>query len=166
MGMTDEATWMEMTSLPCWSPLSGLPAPPTLLAEGLYQWSENAFLLAMPYGADLVRDPARGPFITIVAWAVSPGAARRVYLDEWEGDDGVTVAPPPFVLPPSCEPRYPILLERAKAGRASALESASYRSPDGVFISKSISAVEWRYYFRSPHIESHEMPFVVERRLS
>ena len=164
--MTDEDAWKELTSLPCWTPLSGLSAKPTHLADTLYQLSERVFLLAMPYGKDLANDPKKGPFITMTTWAISRRAARRVYLKEKEADDGSTGVPPSYVLPASCEPRYGALLSHASPENHGVCESASYRFPDGAFISKSISAGAWTYYFRSSRISSKEMSFVVERSLS
>ena len=164
--MTGNEAWRRLCSVACWTPLSVVGVPCAPVRDTLYRCGEDAFVLAMPYRADLVRDPDNGPFVTVVIWAVSEGAARRVCLLEREQDDDAPGAPPAAMLPPSCTPTYGCVLEAVRILGAAPVESASYRvASDGAFLYRSIAVGRWSYHFRGRDDDSGETPFVIQFRL-
>jgi hypothetical protein len=163
--MADEL-WRYLQDIPCWTPLKSVRLSASCVGESLYRCSPSAFLIAQPYRANLVPDREAGPFLTMFAWAVSEGAAKRVYLRQKEEDELRRGQPPEEMLPPGCEATYRALLGATRAAGADSSETASYRiASDGAFLYRSIHAGRWNYYFRGRRDRATESPFVIECRL-
>jgi hypothetical protein len=158
--------WAELMGFTDWKPLAQLPWPTTMLSDGLRQISSNAFVFVVPYNRMLESD-GDGPYITLLWWAQSPGAARRAADGILEADDGVDGELPPGELLIEGARSYGDLLTAVKRTCPSgSIESASYDT-QGRFLHAQIWAANFKFYFRDQRTPADGLPFAIsvsERR--
>jgi hypothetical protein len=153
--------WRDLLSVRRWSPLSALSCEARHLDDTLYAVGEEKYLLAVPYGKNLIRTP-EGPFVTMAIWAESAGAARRATLMEIERDevDGGSIEPPfELLVPAHGASKYDGI---RKAATRPGCERGQYRvAGDGRFIQKVIEIGPATYCFRSATRLAAESPYVI-----
>lgn len=159
--------WSELINIPKWTSISKLGVDLTEIEEDFYQISNNQYCLSAPYSSMSLEVAPGGPFITAFLWACSEGAAKRVYLNEIEGDDTVNLSPPPEILPHPDQQTYKDIVNGLKALRCkSVLEHASYRIvSDGAFIHRVIESEIASYFFRKPEYDDSEVPYAIQWNL-
>jgi hypothetical protein len=157
--------WRSAKQCLPWCPLSDFPFEASLLSGGLLRVGSDAFVFTVPYDQHLAKTPL-APYVTLLVWAPSEGAALRALESEIEKDDGVSGEPPPEMLFDPNAKTYAAIVRAAKqqyGGEFS--EHASYRiATDGAFIQKSVSAGPFEYCFRSPSRVGAEAPFAIKYR--
>src|SRR4051812_23867681 len=144
-------TWSELKRFASWTPLRQFPTPLHFLSDGLAMISDCSFFYVVPYNRQLIKT-AEGPYITLLIWAQSPGAALRATESQIEKDDGsANFQPPPeLLLSPDAATYGSILRQVPDRGDVSVMEHADYRiAGDGAFVHRTISVgYEFEFYFR------------------
>lgn len=137
--------WMDVLA---WTPLSTLPST-TPVTERIYKIDEMAFLVAQEYNAHLVEDGS-GPYATILAWAPTAGALKRVLDLHVEADEGLGSPVPHEMLLPGSDGTYGSLLRLARTrSHGSYLEHAAYRiAGDGRFVCRTLDVGPFEFHFR------------------
>jgi hypothetical protein len=164
-------TWSELKRFASWTPLRQFPAPLHFLSDGLAMISDCSFFYVVPYNRQLIKTP-EAPYITLLIWAQSPGAALRAMDRQIAKDDGsTTFQPPPELLLSPDSATYGSILRQARVrGDVSVMEHASYRiADDRAFIHRAISVgSEFEFYFRGRENDHGEKPYAIrysERRV-
>lgn len=158
-------TWSELKQFASWTPLRQFPTPLHFLSDGLVMISDSSFFYVVPYNRQFIKTP-EAPYITLLIWAQSPGAALRAMDSQIEQDDGSTnCQPPPELLLSPDSVTYGSILRQARIrGDLSVLEHASYRSADdGAFIHRTISVgSEFEFHFRGRENDDGEKPYAIQ----
>jgi hypothetical protein len=143
-------TWTEWKNVDAWPSVAAVAPGAVALADDLFAIGGDTYLFAVPYDAKLRRGQPGAPFATMVVWAPSEGAARRVCRTEIEADaDAVSKPPPPELLPAEGVVGYAAILKAARQRDANVGEVAAYRiATDGAFIHREITWGRSRFYFR------------------
>lgn len=161
MATVSEDNWAVLCRTPPWTPLRDLNGDAILVERNLYRVGRSAYAVAVPITQDLVEGDPRAPFLTIIYWAPSDGAARRVALNRVDTDDGATGMPPQSLCVRVGVPTYSSILE---AGRLNAkggpTERATYAS-DGRFVHKVIDLENRRFCFRGVDVDDAETPYAI-----
>lgn len=119
--------WSELIKIPKWASVSDVGLDLIEIEEDFYKITENQYCFSVPYNSVSLEEAPSGPFITAFLWACSEGAAKRMYLNEIESDDGVSVLPPPEILPSPDKKSYREILERLKGlGCKAVMEHAGF----------------------------------------
>jgi hypothetical protein len=161
-----DASWQDLLDLRTWTPLRQTGIETTRLSENVRRVSRGKYLVVVE--SDLSGDVAGGPYVTMVAWAETDGAALRA-VDaalERDAEPDHDQMPPPELLPEPTASGYATILSALKRRGESVLESGEYRiATDGAFLHKVIRATAATYYFRSPVEIGDEKPFAVTHRI-
>lgn len=153
--------WKALRAVPAWTPLRDLGWQTTHVGSELYYLGDSTYVLAQPITRSLETGHPDAPFVTMLFWATSHGAARRAALNQVDADDGATGAPPAVLCPTTDLPTYRALLEAARShGKRRIIERATYAA-DGRFVHKLIDFLESQFYFRKVEIDPGEMPYVI-----
>ncbi len=158
--------WTELKRTRRWTPLSQVSPQALRVSTGVYRHDPNAYLICMPYGADLVERPG-GPFVTALLWAADDGAAMRSQAMDIEEDYRADVVPPDEMLLAPGLRTYRAIMREVRSGRHGEFkEWADYRTAmDGRFVQRTVSVGAYHFHFRSPE-EVDEPCFAVRFRLS
>ena len=166
MAAMNEGDWSKLCHLPAWIPICELDWDTTLVESDVYRIGEGAYALAQPITRDLREGDPRAPFLTVLYWAPSDGAVRRVALNHIDDDDGAEATPPRVLWMNAELPTYGVLL---RAGRAHAEEGCTERATyaaDGRFVHKVIDFGNRQFYFRQVDVNLSERPYAVGVLLS
>ena len=167
MAVSARLGWRDLLRLREWMPLAAVPVETVGLSENVRKIEAGKYLVVVE--SNLVGEMAHGPYVTMVAWAESDGAAVRAIDGALEADKERTeVTPPPDELLPEvgAAAYVPIIGALKKKGEP-VLESGEYRiGSDGAFLHKVIRSSCAAYYFRSPEPLENEAPFSITHRIA
>jgi len=157
--------WSTCKRIAAWTPLSKIALPAANVSPSIFQIEDEAFFIAQDYNAVIVEDGA-GPYVTLLAWAPTLGALRRVLNLEAEADELVERMPPTEMLLPGSNAEYGSLRRVARAGpRTSWLEHAAYRiAGDGQFSHRTLEVDSFAFHFRNRG-GTKDTPFCIYYRL-
>lgn len=145
-------------------PLSDYDVSPIVsFWDRLHEVGTSAFLYAVPYGPDL-RPSALGPRITVVLWAPSRGAAKRIMSLRLKDDDGACGTLPAELVPAGAVPQYGSIFAALRSSDRNAFDAASYRTHDDKFNHRFIATPRVTFYFRDRD-DNSEPPFGAAVRL-
>lgn len=145
------------------TPIRALAPHPTAIGPELYRIADEVYALAFPDRSEgtLQGEP---PFVSILYWAASDGAARRAAIRDVDSDDGAVSPPPAALWGEAGAPDYRSLRAYGRASRPGGiLERASYRM-DGRFIHGVLDLGATEYYFREPEIDDGAVPYAIALR--
>ena len=169
---TEIIDWDELKCIPSYAPLAELPYVRKQLDERLFQLREDIYLAAVPTNPIGERD--RGPYVTMVMWAESEGAAKRSFNGDVEADVSQPFSSPPAeILLPGAALTYGEIIAALKERGLyeSSLRYAKYRMTDGIFINAIIDTQvdnggrRYRFCFRSPECEESAVPYAIHHVL-
>jgi|SRR5580704_19277816 hypothetical protein len=162
--------WNELKKIRRWTPLCEIPYISSRVGYKLFSLDEQAYLVAVSQNREFEVD--REPYVTVIMWAESEGAARRSVLLEIERDvDRIPpVSPPVEMLLPSAALTYgelaSELMHSGASGRTT--EHASYRLTDGKFQELVIdTALEagtgrFKFCFRNLRPDAWDVPYTIK----
>jgi hypothetical protein len=159
--VVDALSWDGLETIVEGTNLTAVCAEPQSLGGNLYKLGSNCFCIANR------TSDSDTPQITSLLWAVSDGAARRVYFNDIEADDLATLPPPVELLPTATASGDQHILDSLKGINARGLmEHASYRiMSDGAFIHKTIEFTATAYHFRAQVMIANEPPYAIVWKL-
>jgi hypothetical protein len=158
--------WNDLKRLRCWTPLANVSPSAEALGDRLFRLGPGQYVLAVPYDKDFARSEG-APFVTIVLWSETNGAARRASLMEIEADEWKDVSPPPELLLPDGPTTYGDIARALKTGDHGAFqETASYRiARDGAFVDRTIATPASTFHFRKRQDDPADRCYAIEYRL-
>src|SRR5262249_40143882 len=132
-------------------------------SNNVLQVDADIYAFVVPYNEKLETGAPGAPFATMVAWAESPGAARRALSREVEADPGPSGKPAPNELLPAAHARtYAEVLAAARTAKTRAQQYATYRvGSDGAFVHRVIDCGRTVYCFRSTGPDDTERPYAI-----
>lgn len=157
--------WNRLRQVRCWTSLTSISPGAQLVSENLYLIGNDAYALALPsaFGVEVSRD-APPPFVTVLYWARSNGAACRAAQGRIDADDGASGVPPKELWPGKEEPTYVGVRSVArKLGLRTLLERGTYAS-DGRFIHLVVSVAGLDFCFRENVVQPSDTPYAVGLR--
>ena len=162
------STWEALKAIPLWAPLSSLGIKGlSPIAEDLYRISPQIYLFA--HHEILTEAKVPGPYVTILLWAESDGAAKRAMLQDLEADkDRSNLAPPAEMLYQTGCVTYRQLIAHLKhIGKFQPYTvTGSYRIiKGGDFTATHVNVDNWVFMFRSQKVKAEEPPFAIQFRL-
>jgi hypothetical protein len=161
MATVNQADWSRLSRVRAWTPLREITESVQPIHDDLYRVVDELYVLATPITRDLQEGDQRAPFVTMLFWAPSDGAARRAALNAIDVDDGAFGTPPSVLWTNSEPPTYSLLLRSAGAlGEGGQAERATY-AEDGRFVHKVIDTGSCRFYFRERVVHGAERPYAV-----
>lgn len=159
--------WPELLRLRLWTPLSEVDLHTLAISENVRKIKPTQYVFVVD--SDLHGDETRTPYITMIMWAGSDGAALRAADGDLEADTKSVpdVEVPRILLPDRAFPEYESILKGLKTSGEDVLESGEYRiASDGAFIQRVIRGRRGTYCFRSPEDDATEKPFAILITLS
>ena len=160
--------WEALKAIPCWTPLSSLEIEGVMpIADNLYCIGPEAYIFAHN---DILRETKkRGPYMTILLWADSDGAAKRAMLMDIESDKGSTglLPPPEMLYAKNCITYGELKNHLKKIGILTPyIQTAGYRiARDGAFVASSVSPNNWEFMYRNLKVKPSDTPFAIQFRL-
>lgn len=167
-----EDLWSQLKRLPKWISISDIDLSYDMISPALFRVAPAAYVVAVdaPRGGRIKED---GPFLSMIAWAESDGAAKRMVNFDIEGDQADAEqhsSPPEAMLYHGCRTFGELIRRLREKGLTNYVYNGSYRiSTDGKFVFRQVSGKDlegFRYYFRSPDDDYSEKPFAISYRLS
>jgi hypothetical protein len=122
-----------------WTPLRELSIDTRKLSENVRKIEDCKYLVVVE--SDLAGNAEDGPYVTMIAWAETDGAALRAIDGALEADarQSKTQEPPIVLLPGEAASTYGVIIVRLKKLGESILESGEYRiASDGAFLHKVV----------------------------
>lgn len=165
MALMDSTRWEEMLRLRVWTPLLATALTAKYLSANVRKVGDQRYLFVVD--SDATGDDKASPYITMVMWAETDGAALRAADGTLEADVELPLAiPAPILLPQGSSPEYGSILDGLRRRGENVLESAEYRiASDGAFLHKAIQGDRGSYLFRRTDIVASEKPFAITLRL-
>jgi hypothetical protein len=161
------ADWTHWMEFKAWTPLRDAKLQANLIAEGLYRIGPHAYAVVVEYNESLEPKDPRAPFIALLMWAPSDGAAKRAALGVAELDDGVVGNPPPEIALGEANATYERMLRAKGPGAISPpVREATYRGkPDRNFVHRVINFGRLEFYFRGRDPDPNERAYAVKVKL-
>jgi hypothetical protein len=150
-----------------WSSLNDIGLPYHNLGDVLYKLYSQIYVIAVPYNKSFITDE-RIPYVTLLMWAQTDGAAKRSELMEIKADiKENNDNPPSEMLPPNGAETYGDIINELKKGYYGEFyEHADYRiAKDGAFIQRVIETLEYKFCFRKNDNDNSEIPYVIIYKL-
>jgi hypothetical protein len=157
--------WDQWKQIRAWTPVRDLPWRAIQIAPNICQIDDSAFFVVSPRKQDL-ETGSDAPYVTLLAWAPTVGALRRVLNLEIEADEGVKAQPPAEMLLSKSASTYAALLETARReGTHRPFEHAGYRiAGAGEFVVRTLDVGPFAFHFRSRG-GTKDRPFCIYHRL-
>lgn len=157
--------WNRLTELRSWTPLTEVSSAAERVGDLLFRVGPMQYVIAVPYNERFERTE-NAPFVTILLWAPTDGAAKRAKLMEIEADDLAVSPPPEVLLPKSASSTYGSIVQTLRKGGSPVEEWADYRvAKDGAFVHRTLSAPPHAFHFRSREEDQGEPCYAINYRL-
>ena len=159
--------WNRLKELRCWTPLVQVSPSAERLGDGLFRLDPTQYVIAVPYNEQFERTD-RAPFVTILLWAETDGAAKRAKLMDIEADEKSHVTPPAELLLPGQSVAYGDIVKELRRGQHGTYqETASYRiAKDGAFVDRNIATPILSFHFRKREDDPTDRCYAIQYRLS
>jgi hypothetical protein len=159
--------WNGLKELRCWTPLAEVSQSAERLGDLLFCIGPAQYVIAVPHNEQFDRTE-KAPFVTILLWAETDGAARRAKLMDVEADEKGHVAPPAELLLPGQSVAYGDIVKELRRGQHGTYqETASYRiAKDGAFVDRNIATPVLTFHFRKREDDPTDPCYAIQYRLS
>jgi hypothetical protein len=152
----------SMLEIKCWSSLYAIFPSAKQVCEEIYEICDDLYVKALPYDASLNEGVQGFPFVTIIYWAMSVDAIKRVALGNsiyCLDKENITKSPPDLLLS-NTGGTYSGLTGVIKKSKIKDAEVGTY-SNNGVFIHREIGLGRFKYYFIRREQSDGEIPYVI-----
>jgi hypothetical protein len=128
--------------------------------DDLYSLGEEAYVLALPHTYDFRSDAPGAPFVTMLYWAPSLGAAQRAALNRVDLDDLAQGPVPDHFGVELGEVTYGSLRVSPRQRKSGLRERATYDA-SGRFVHKVIDLGDRQLLFRDLEISEAERAYAI-----